>query len=111
MERPQLLKLSLAISLLGTLLLLFLSNLEPKLTTISQLNQTELEKRVKIQGRIINAKQIKSNFYILTVEDSSGRIEVLLNKNLSNNRTLEIIGNLNKYKGKLQIKADIIREK
>jgi uncharacterized protein YdeI (BOF family) len=94
-----LLKLSLIISLLGTLLLLFLSSLPPKLILIKNIKTNNLNKLIRIRGEIINSE--KKNFYLLTLKDSSGQIQIIHNKNLSGK--LEVIGKIKKYKNKTQI--------
>ena len=111
MDNRNLLKISLSIALIGTLFLLLLTNLEPKLSQISNLDNKPLNNLVKIQGKIISSREINPNFYILTIQDNTGQIEILLNKKFENNKTLEIIGRLNKYQNKPQIQAEQIKEK
>lgn len=108
--KQNLLKLSLIISFLGILLLLFLSNLQPKLSAISQLQNSSLNSLIRIQGKIIQTKQIQPDFYILTIQDETGEIEVLLEKNFASNKTIEITGKLEEYKNKLQIQAERIQQ-
>ncbi|MBU1136051.1 MAG: OB-fold nucleic acid binding domain-containing protein [Nanoarchaeota archaeon] len=106
-----LLKISLAVSFLGILILIFISSLEPKLTKISELNKTKIDSLIKIQGNIINSKKINQDFFILTINDNSGQIEILLNKNFSTNKQIEIIGKLEQYQNKFQIQVEKIEEK
>ena len=111
-------KLSLTISLLGVITLLILTNtLEPKLTSINKITIKELNKKVKIQGKIINIKNYENSridelFYILTVSDTTEEIEVILNikktLNLKINQNVTITGRVNTYKNQLQIQAEKI---
>ena len=107
----KLLKISLIISFLGILLLLFLSNLQPKLSAISQLQNSSLNSLIRIQGKIIQAKQIQLDFYILIIQDETGEIEVLLEKNFETNKTIEVTGKLQEYKSKIQIQVEKMQEK
>ncbi len=105
-----LLKLTLAISLIGIIFLLILSNiLEPKLQSISEINTKDLNKKIKTKGQITNIKTYE-NFQILTISDSIKSINIILNKplNLTRNQNLTITGTLNQYKNKLQIQAEKI---
>lgn len=95
-----LLKLSLIISLTGTLLLLFLSSLPPKLTQIEDIKTNNPNKLIRIRGEIIKSEK-KNNFYLITIKDNTDHIQILHNKNLSGK--LEIVGKVKEYKNKLQI--------
>lgn len=113
-----LLKISLTISLLGIVILLILANtLEPKLTNIKELTINDLNKKVKIQGKIENIKNYENSktnelFYILTISDNTGKIDAVLNikktLNLKINQNATIIGRVNTYKNQLQIQAEKI---
>lgn len=113
-----LLKLSLTISLLGIITLLILANtLEPNLTSINKITIKDLNKKVKIQGGVENAKNYENSktyelFYILTISNGTGEIDVALNtkKNLDLkiNQNVTIIGRVNTYKNQLQIQAEKI---
>ncbi len=114
-------KLSLIITLIGIFFLLILLNIsEPKLKNISEITIKDLNKNVKIKGGIISIKEYetntKENFLILTVKDKTGKIEVLitnqknqaLNRQLTKNQTLIIIGKVSQYKDTMQIQAEKI---
>ncbi len=112
MNQKTLLKISLTLSLLGIFLLLLLSNiLEPKLTKISEINSEKLNQKTKIRGTIIKI-DYKRTFQILSVKDSTGKIEVLVNSNnifqFQKNQKITVIGKIQDYKEKLQISADKI---
>lgn len=104
---------SLIISIIGISILLTLSLImEPKLSTIKELNKKQTFERVKIQGQLTNEKSYNNGtFNILTIKDPTGEVEVLINKkiNININQTLEIIGKITEYKNKVQITAEKIK--
>jgi len=110
MKNP-LLKISFTITILGILILLIISNIiQPKLTTINQLTIKQLNKQVKIQGKITNIKTINPTFHILTIKDSTSTIQATTNnqKNLIKNQTIILTGTLQPYKNQLQIQTNNI---
>lgn len=111
-----LLKVSLVFSVLGVLLLLLVANAyEPKLTSISEINDKMLEKKVKISGTILKIED-KETFQILSVKDDSGKIDVLcecgeINSTIKVNQEIFVVGKVQAYKDYLQINAEKIMEK
>ena len=116
-----LIKISLTISLLGIITLLILANtIEPKLTKIKDITIKQLNKKVKILGKIENIKIIENNktresFQILTISDETGKVDAVFNTkpnlnllNLKINQNLIITGRVTQYKDKLQIQAEKI---
>ena len=106
----KLFKISLAVSILGILLLLFLSNiLEPKQINIGDIDNTLLNKDIKVQGEIFKI-QDKQDFKILSIKDSTGKIEVLCNceNSLKDGLNITIVGKVQEYREYLQISADKI---
>jgi len=105
-------KISLAVSLIGILLLLFLSNiLQPKLTNIGDINNKLINKKIKAQGQIFSIKTYEDkNFQVISIQDKTGKIDITSSKilNLTNSQTITIIGAIKEYKGHLQIQADKI---
>jgi len=103
-------KLCLILSLLGILALLFFINFtEPKIIKISSINQKYLDNQVKIIGISSAINTYKSNFTSFTLEDATGKINIICScSNIKENQTLEIVGKISKYQGKLQIQADKI---
>lgn len=111
------LKISMAISLVGIIVLLILANnIEPKLTKIKDITIKDLNRKVKIQGKIINIKTYDTKnsetFQVLTISDETASIKIILNKNLKDqNLSIEqlmIIGRVTTYKNNLQIQAEKI---
>lgn len=106
-----LLKISFSITLLGILLLLFISTLEPKPSNISDITQKQLNKKVKIQGTIFNIRFYnQSNFQVISVRDQTGKVDITSNKilNLKNNQNITVIGKIKEYKQFLQVQAEKI---
>lgn len=105
-------KLSLAISLLGIIILLILTNtLEPQLKNIEEITTKDLNKKAKVQGTIINIRSFEeSNFQIISIKDETGKIDITTNKilELKNNQQIIVIGRVTDYKLNLQIEAEKI---
>lgn len=106
----KLIRLSFTISIAGIFLLLLFSNfLLPKLIEINKLDTSFINKQVQAKG---NIKSIKSydSFQIITIEDSTGKISITLNKltNLTINQTITVVGKVTEYKNNLQIQANKI---
>jgi len=105
-------KLSLAISLLGIIILLILTNtLEPNLKSIGEITTKDLNKKTKVQGTIINIRSFEeSNFQIISIRDSTGKIDITTNKilELKNNQIIIVTGRVTDYKQDLQIEAEKI---
>tara|TARA_B100002003_G_scaffold243433_1_gene267863 strand:- start:583 stop:933 length:351 start_codon:yes stop_codon:yes gene_type:complete len=105
LSKLSLLKLSLAISLLGIFTLLLLANtLQPKLTTIDQLTTKQLNKQIALKGKITNIKNYET-FQILTLDDTTGKIDLLINQitDYTKNQQIIITGTLSQYKENLQV--------
>ncbi|MEK6879660.1 MAG: OB-fold nucleic acid binding domain-containing protein [Nanoarchaeota archaeon] len=105
--------ISLIISLSGISLLLLLSlTPEPELSSIQDLKTKQIYEKVKIQGQVINQRSYNNDtFNILQIKDSTGKIDVLLEKKLSlnQNQTLIVIGKITEFQNNIQIIADEIR--
>lgn len=104
------LKFSLAISILGTLLLLILSNSLPqKKLEIKEINENLLNQKIKTQG-IIEKITDKKTFKILSITDSTGKINILCEckNNIKQNQSIIVIGKIQEYQKTLQVSADKI---
>jgi len=112
LQEIPLLKISLAVSLIGIFLLLLFSNiLEPKLINIEKINDRLIDEKVKVQGAIFNIRTYEdSGFQVVSIKDNTGKIQVTIDKilNLKNNQTIIVIGKVTEYKEDLQIQADKI---
>lgn len=114
-------KISLTISLLGIITLLILASiLEPSLKNINEIKNKDINKKIKIEGKIKNTKTIKNDntresFQILMISDKTGEIDAVFNAksnsnllNLKTNQYIIIIGRVTQYKGRLQIQVEKI---
>ncbi len=106
----KLLKISIIISLLGILVLIFISNLPSRLIEIKNINSSLLNQQVKIHGNITSIRKISNDFFLLTIKDSTGTITGTINKNFSSDSSLEITGLIEQYKNKTQIKINKIND-
>ncbi len=115
MKNLGLIQFSLIISVVGIIILIFLSIYsEPKISSIEEINKKNLENYVKINGTIINIDKIKSGenyFLIIRLKDFSDSIDVLdyENSNLKINQKIQVIGKISEYKNQLQIEAKKIK--
>ena len=111
-------KILLVLSLMGILLLLFLSSaLEPKVQSIANLslNKSFFEKNlgIKIIANITRQTEIKnSSLILLTLEDSTGTITGIINTekelNFNLTTTYEITGKLTEYNNQTEISINRI---
>ena len=113
-QSKNLLKITLSISLIGILFLLFITNTQrPTLTNIENINNKLLNKNVKVQGEIFNIRSYEdSNFQVISIKDETGKIDVTINQilDLENNKNIIVIGKITQYKEFIQIQADKIIE-
>jgi DNA/RNA endonuclease YhcR with UshA esterase domain len=112
MER--LFKISLSISIVGIFIILVISNsLEPKLTSIEDINDLLLGKKVKVEGQVTSIKSYEdSNFQILSLQDETGKIDLTLSPpiNITKNQAIIVTGTISEYQGNLQIQAEKIKK-
>ena len=102
-------KISLIISLIGILFLLLLINiLEPKLIPIEKIKNNILNKNIKIQGEISNIED-KETFKILSIQDETGKIDVICNSgDFEENQKIIVSGRVKEYQQYLNIQANKI---
>ena len=109
MTESLLIKVSLVFSIIGIIILFFISDkIKPKEYQINKLTKDELEKEVKIIGKIKNLKQLNKGL-LITLEDKTSSIKVILfeNKNikLRTGINIEVIGKLKTYQKEFEIEA------
>jgi len=97
-------KISLAISLIGILIILASINLlEPKQYPLEQLSQKDIGKKISITGTPTKIKTYENNF---TTFSLNNQIQIICNcPNIKNNQTLKITGVVSKYQNRLQLEA------
>ncbi len=106
-------RVALFTAILGTALLLFLSQtLEPKLIKISEINDDVLEQNVKVQGNVASLKKY-GNMAIISLEDETEKINVVvynLKENISFSGKIQVIGKIKEYNNELEIEANKINK-
>lgn len=108
-------KTALITAILGTAVLLFLSqNLEPETIKISEINSKMLEQQARIEGKIASLKTYET-LATFVLADETGEMTVVaynlgINQNLTGKSAI-VIGRIKEYKGKLEIEATKIQEK
>ncbi|MBS3171047.1 OB-fold nucleic acid binding domain-containing protein [Candidatus Woesearchaeota archaeon] len=114
MAESFLIKLSLVISIAGLIILFFISEkIRPKEYQINLLSKENLEQLIKIKGTINNVKEIKG-LIIMTVEDKSGEIKVILSRKNQilkpeKDQEVEVIGKFKAYQKDFEIEAQEIK--
>ena len=109
-------KICLVLSLIGILVLLFLSaKLEPQQKNISEITNADFNKEIKIIAKISSIREFPDkNFQIMTLKDETGNITAISSSNshIELNRTKEyaIIGRVQEYNRTLQLNINRILE-
>ncbi len=112
MEDDFLLKIALICSLTGILLLIFISNsIEIKKIEIGKLTKEDIDKDVKISGRITKIVETPG-LKIFDISDKTGKITAIAFKeessNLTENDNVFVEGKIKEYKNKLELEVDRI---
>ncbi len=107
MKEKDLLKVSLVFSLIGILIIFFLTNtLEVKKYDIGSLSKDNLDDSVKVKGFVSSFIETPG-LYIITLKDDTGKIPVIIFKDeelpLREGLELEIIGDIVEYQDKIEI--------
>lgn len=113
MQEKSLLKAALVCSLIGILIILFISEkIELPITEIKKIDKSMMDKEVKIQG-ILTSITETPGLLILNIKDNTGEITVITFKEeeieLKRNTQVEIQGTVIEYKGKIEIDATSIK--
>ena len=114
MAESLLIKITLVISIIGIIILFFISDkLKPKEYQINFLSKENLEELVKIRGKITDLKETQG-ITILTIEDKSGPIKVTLFKNNQiikprKGQFVEVIGKFKTFRKEFEIEAKEIK--
>jgi DNA/RNA endonuclease YhcR with UshA esterase domain len=105
-------KISFIFALLGILLLLAISqSLPAKELKISDINEFQLNKVVKVKGLVFNQRNFQNeNFQIISIKDETGKIDIITNDiiNISNDDIILVQGKIKEFNGFLQIQSDKI---
>ena len=117
-SKRALLIISFIISIIGIFIIfLILITIKPELVEIKKINSDLLYKKIQIKGEITKIKEYKDyDFKILTINDSTGKINVLINNkdiqkiNLKENQIIMVAGKITEYKNELEIQADRVQK-
>jgi len=112
MKEETLFKISLICSLLGVLIILYISeNTEIPSSNISNITDKDIETKVTIIG-LVNSVKETPGLIILNVGDKTGNITVIAfkeeNITIEKGRIIEIEGKVVEYNKQLEIQADSI---
>lgn len=113
MKDSKLLKISIIISLLGTLIILLLANfLKIPEYKIIDIGPKEIDLSVSIEGNLTYIKETPG-LYILTIKDDSSSIQVVIFKdkqplNFTKGSSFKIQGKVTRYENTLQLTAEKI---
>ena len=85
--------------------------LEPPVSKVSALDSNSIGKQVHVRGRVSDVYKYKGGSISFSVNDSTGVIDVFVSYYLANSTSqiakgasADVIGELDEYKGKLEIK-------
>ncbi|MEN9626511.1 MAG: hypothetical protein RL557_839 [archaeon] len=88
---------------------------EPRQVSIAEINEKDLNKKVKVWGQVTGIKFYEEEeFQIITLDDNTKKIAVIisngqnLQKTLSEQKQIIVIGTISHYKDTLQIEAEKI---
>ena len=112
MDNKTLFKISLACSLMGILLIVYISDkIEAPLFNIEELTKEKIDQEIRIKGEIKNFNDLPS-LVLMEVEDKTGTITVMFfkekNVTIKKGQKIEVDGKLVEYEDKLEIEADSI---
>jgi RecJ-like exonuclease len=106
-NEKNLLRVSLVFSLLGLLILFYITyNTEIKKYDIGSLNKDYIDKIVRVNGAIESFSETPG-LYLITIKDNTGKITVIVFKDeeleLQKNMVVEITGIITEYNNKIEI--------
>ena len=109
MKEKDLLKISLISSLIGILILFFLTyTIKVNLYEINSLSKDNIDNTVRVKG-IVESFAETPGLYLITLKDNTGKITVVVFKDekieMQKGLELEVIGQVVEYKDKIEIIA------
>jgi len=116
MDKNQLLKYCMIISILGILVLLSLLEVsQAQFYEIKDVTKKQIDAQIKIEGKIVSSKDLPG-ILILGVQDNSSKMTVIAFKDfpieeLKKGITIEVTGNVAEYQHQLEVIADEIKIK
>ncbi|MBI2545768.1 hypothetical protein HYV81_01165 [Candidatus Woesearchaeota archaeon] len=110
MRESLLLKVALATSLIGLMLLYFFAErIELDESTISKIDRTDIGNFVKVQGKVTKVYDNKDYTVLQIQQPETISVIFFSNATINEQDNVEIIGRVSEFKGKQQIVADRIR--
>lgn len=114
MLKSTIFKITIIISILGTFSILLISEFsEIRLQKISELEEDQLEVKVRVQGKLLAIKETPG-LYILTLAENKATIPIIIFKEdelkLKKNSELVVQGRLTEYRDNFEIIAERIIE-
>lgn len=115
MKDEKLLKISFCCSLLGILIILFITeNLEVPESNIVNITKENLDETLSVSGKISYITETPG-LLIINLQDNTGNITAIIfkeeNISLEKNQIVTIEGKVIEYKGQLEIQADLLKIK
>lgn len=110
MNEKTLFRISLAFTLIGIISIIIIPFIYGKATSkkVDALTESDIGKKVTING-IASTKYRKDKFSIHEIDDGTGKIEAVIFEELNFKKSkVSVYGKVEKYKNKLQIKAEKI---
>jgi RecJ-like exonuclease len=113
LKESDLLKIALVCSLIGILMILFIvQKYEVPSYKIKEIDKSKLDEQVSIRGQIERITETPG-LYILDLEDSTGKITVVIFKDeildINEGEVLEVEGTVSEYKNNVEIIAKKIK--
>ena len=113
MKDKTLLNVAIISSLIGILLILFIAD-KTSIPNSNIINITEslIGEKMNVAGKITSLKELPG-VYLINLRDDTGEIPVIVSTTekitLVKDQIIEVEGIVTKYKGKLEINADLIK--
>lgn len=105
-------KVSLVCCIIGIIALFVLSKvIEGQKVSVIDISEDMLGQKVVITGHVVSAYDKKS-LWLLNVEDSSGKIDVIVEREgneFRKGQAVTVTGIVSDYKGKMEVKAESIQ--
>jgi len=104
-------KIYLVLAVVGILFLFILTYfVKPQEISICKIRELQQGDYVKVYGKIISERNLTSDFTILTLQNSTCRVEITCNCKNFTNQNVSVIGKIEYYQNKTQISADKIQQ-
>lgn len=109
MKERTIFKISLAIALIGIILLPFMPGQSEKLK-IKDISKKYLDKKIQTYGKVSSIKTY-GDFQVIVITHNNSTVQITMDKpvKLIKNQAILVKGSLKKYKQSLQIQADKIQ--